>query len=172
MIVNSGNVSNSSCTPCSPSCKACTGSQPTQCTSCPIDSYLFGSECLSSTSCVALGAYYADSNNQRCLKCHPLCAVCTGATIGACSVCIDGYYFNSTSLKCEKCDSSCKTCATSPTTCLSCKISTYLNGTSCSSSASNCPKKTFADLTHSKCTACSVSNLDIPIHIRRAFIYK
>lgn len=66
-------------------------------------------------------------------------------------VCNDGYYEVVATHTCELCDG-CATCETSPTNCLSCSGSTYLNAASC---PTECPTGTYANNLNNVCTTCN-----------------
>ena len=129
----------------------------------------------SSCGSTCINGYYPNNSVWQCLRCDSSCKECTAGDVNSCTncnppnylqptlstlncltTCPDGYYPNDTSRDCVLCDNSCFTCsANGSKNCLSCKINTYLQDiTGTSSCLTTCSEGKYPDTITLKCLSC------------------
>jgi len=123
----SPNFHKEECVKCHPLCKKCIGPLTNQCGECYILEK--GAKFISPDTCACEPNFFYDSNQEKCMKCHPLCKSCsdygndnciecnktisfsveakTGLCISDCMV-ISGYYRKDN--ECKKCHTICGEC--------------------------------------------------------------
>ncbi|PPQ82360.1 hypothetical protein CVT25_008321 [Psilocybe cyanescens] len=127
---------NLTCTACSSTCGTCVGAADF-CLTCK------SGQLASSGQCVSTCPSNTFTSSGSCLKCHPDCASCSGASFNQCSTCpperpvltngrclptcSKAQFFDTTSSSCQACDSSCSSCSGSgPANCLACASATQI----------------------------------------------
>lgn len=119
-----------SCSPCDSTCASCIGSGALACTGCRHNANLTGG---SPSLCRCLEGTYPSPDASLCKLCPNYCKSCSSIK---CFDCWDGYYLTSFGT-CLPCKSPCRLCL-SPTSCLTCLPSLYLNSTSQCQECANC----------------------------------
>jgi len=136
-----GGTGSKYCSLCHPFCTKCSGSS-TKCLQCVTNNdgiYYENNKCICKTDQGYFIQHGADYTQDKCLKCHPNCVLCYGATFEECYSCIDsifteklingvacrcghGNYYDSSDLieKCKPCAKFCKECSESATNCVEC----------------------------------------------------
>ncbi|XP_030623096.1 proprotein convertase subtilisin/kexin type 5 [Chanos chanos] len=155
---------NGKCHSCDVTCMKCRGPQSDDCISCPSSRWLEDGRCVSRCS---EGKY---QSNGQCHLCDHTCAQCEDAGPANCTSCDtdkfghDRYLFEGecvsacpeayshTTLKtCEPCPENCQVCS-SPTNCLKCTSSFYLNHGTCE--PLECGEGEVEDPDYDECMPC------------------